>query len=330
MKILITGGTGFIGRRLVRRLQQHGHQVRLLARTDPAPDMEACGLEVVKGDVTNRDSLRGIVESVDMVYHLAGIGHVAAIGRASHDHFRSVNVDGLRNLLEEICGSGNHVSKFIHFSSTAAMGLIEGEADERSICCPETPYQLSKYDAEQLLMDYRGDSNLPVVVLRPSMVYGPGDRSRDFLSMCRLVKKGLFPIATSSEALTPLVYVDDVVQAGVLAGERGRIGETYIITSERSYPMRELVEALAEALGVRRGYVRLPCWTLAGAALASEAVSSVIKCPPALTRRRLKSIQANRSFSISKAVEELGYRPQVSLQEGVEFAINWYKSVGYL
>jgi nucleoside-diphosphate-sugar epimerase len=126
------------------------------------------------------------------------------------------------------------------------------------------------------------------------------------------------------------VHVDDVIRAALSAVSRGRVGETYIITSERSYPVRELVSAIAGGLGVSRGCVTVPRWALYAAAAASQLRSTLVGTPPALTTLRLKSILADRSFDISKAVEDLGYAPRTSLRDGVMGTVEWYRGMGYL
>ena len=328
-RVLVTGGTGFIGRYLVDALLGEGRHVRVLARSGGVHDLESRGVEIHAGDVTDPASLRGAAKGIDVIYHLAGAGHVGANSEAARRRLELINVGGVDNLANEALERGN-ITRFVHFSSTAAMGLIEGTADERSPCRPETPYQQSKYEGEQTVMRRYAEDGLPVVILRPSMVYGPGDRNTDFLSMCRLVKRGLFPVVASLKSLTPLVHVSDVVRAALPAANRGCVGEAYIITSERSHPVRELVEAIADGLGVPRGCVTVPRWALYAVAAGSEVISRLVGTPPALTRRRLKSILADRSFDISKAVEGLDYVPLTSLRDGVIGTIEWYKRMGYL
>lgn len=328
MKVLVTGGTGFIGRHLIGRLLERGDEIRCLARSEDS-ELRGGGVEVVRGDITKPSTIRGVAEGSEVIYHLAAVGHVGASTNSAYQNYRRINVTGLGNIVEEIIKSPT-MRKLVHFSSTAAMGLIEGRADESTVCRPETPYQRTKYEAEQLLRRKFLSDGLPVVILRPSMVYGPGDNGTDFLSMCRLVKKGRFPVSTSHDGLTPLVYVDDAVQAALLAGDRGEIGETYIITSERSHTIREMVDTISDALGVAKGGIGVPNWTMEVAAVTSELLSRTTGAPPVLTRRRLRSILADRSFDITKAVERLGYAPRVSLRDGVERSIEWYKRNGML
>ncbi|MDO8683380.1 MAG: NAD-dependent epimerase/dehydratase family protein [Armatimonadota bacterium] len=329
MKVLVTGGAGFIGRHLISVLLKEGHSVRCLTHSNSAIDLQAQGVEIVKGDITDPDSIRNIADSIDVVYHLASSGHVGANTDAAYKEFRHVNVIGLRNLIDEVV-ERSRISRLVHFSSTAAMGLIEGEANEESVCRPQTPYQRTKYEAEEILRRKFHRDGLPVVILRPSMVYGPGDRNQEFLAMCKMVKKGRFPLSSTSEGLTPLVHVDDVAQAAMLAKTRGREGQTYIITADRSYSIHELIDVIASTLGVSRGGIEIPNWTMEVAAVVCEIGSKAFGSQPALTRRRLKSILADRSFDISKAVKELGYAPRTSLRDGVADVISWYKSQGRL
>jgi len=215
--------------------------------------------------------LKGIANDVDVVYHLAAMGHVSAISAAAYQKFIEVNVNGTKNLADEC--SNHPISRFIHFSSTAAMGLIEKPiVDESTPCRPSTPYQKSKYDSEKMILNYRITRNLPVVIIRPSMVYGPGGKSSEFFKMCRIIKKGISPQIGKGKNLTPIVYVDDVVQAAIIimAAERRIPGEAYLITSENRYKLR--------------------------------VIARIFNFTPIVTPQSIKSAITDRVFSIDKAI----------------------------
>jgi len=322
--ILVTGGTGFIGSHLVDTLVSNGEDVRMLVRkASKVEKFKNLGVDFVFGDITDKDTLKGIAEDVDIVYHLAAMVHASAISDAAYQKFREVNVNGSKNLAEEC--SNHPISKFIHFSSTAAMGLIEKHIiDESTLCRPSTPYQKSKYDSEKMILNYWRTRNLPVVIIRSSMVYGPGGESSEFLKICRIIKKGLFPQIGKGKNLTPIVCVDDVVRAAILAAERGISGETYLITSEKSYELSVIAKLIADQLGVKRVNYRMPVHIAMTGAFIIELLARIFNFSPIITRQNIKSTIADRVFSIDKARRELGYEPKVSLEDGIKRTTDWY------
>jgi nucleoside-diphosphate-sugar epimerase len=323
VKTVVTGATGFIGRHLISALLVRGEDLRCLVRHYDQ-ELHSQGIEQVVGDLADRNAIRGLCDGAGTVYHLAAAGHVTANTRAAYLEFRRLNVEALQDLLEEACRH-RCVEKFVHFSSTAAMGLIEGLADETSTCRPSTAYQQSKHESEQLVMRSSREHGLPAVIVRPSMVYGPGDRNLDFAAMCRMVKRGRFPVPSRITALTPLVYVSDAVQGAILAADHGRPGEVYIVTSSASVPIAELAKTIAKRLGVQRGYVRVPVCIMLAAAAVAEVLGSCTGKHTALSRQRVASICADRSFDISKAQAELGYEPEVDLEQGVAKTVDWLR-----
>jgi nucleoside-diphosphate-sugar epimerase len=327
---LVTGGTGFIGSHLVDILVSKGEDVRLLVRkTSKIDKFKNPGVDFVYGDITDKDTLKGIAKDVDIVYHLAAMGHVSAISDVAYQNFIAVNVNGTKNLADEC--SNHPISKFIHFSSTAAMGLIEKPiVDESTPCRPSTPYQKSKYDSEKMILNYWRTRNLPVVIIRPSMVYGPGGESSEFLKICRIINKGIFPQIGKGKNLTPIVYVDDVVRAAIMAAERGIPGETYLITSENSYKLRVIAKLVADQLGVKRVNHRMPVSIAMSGAFIIELFARIFNFTPIVTPQSIKSAITDRVFSIDKAKRELGYKPEVSLEDGIKRTIDWYVKEGIL
>jgi|Deesub1362A_J573_1020465.scaffolds.fasta_scaffold07777_2 nucleoside-diphosphate-sugar epimerase len=329
MRALITGGTGFIGRHLVKRLREVGYLCRCLVRNRKKGDeLKTWGVEIIYGDVREKASLHGIAQDIDVVYHLAAIGHISAVSRAAYQKFREVNVEGTRNLAEE-CAQYK-IKKFVHFSSTAAIGITEVPLiDETTECKPVTPYQCSKWESELVVLSLWRNRRLPVVILRPSMVYGPGGKG-EFLKLCRLMVRGLFPRVGRGMNLMPMVYVDDVVQAALLAGEKGVPGEVYLITSARSFSMDEIRQMVLKCLGIKRPYPYLPYPLAMLSAYAIEILYSLFGCTPIVTHYNIASIVRNRILSIEKAKRELGYEPRISLEEGVRRTLEWYKVKGLL
>ena len=329
MRALITGGTGFIGRNLIRHLCQRGDYCRVLARpsSDVRP-LEKLDVEIQRADITEPATLRQAAEGIDVVFHLAATGHVSTVSQADLAMFRAVNVEGTRNLVHACLASG--VDRVVHFSSTAAMGLIRrSPINEHTSCNPVTPYQRSKWEGERLVLDACDTGRLRGVVLRPCMVYGPGGYG-EFARFCRWFSKGVFPRVGLGANLTPLVHVQDVVRAAYLAATVGGVGQVYLIASETSLPLADLRAMVIETLGVQRPYLYAPRWlAMLGAGLL-EGYAALRGVAPLATRANIASVTASRVFDIGAARQDLGYRPQVSFEDGVRETVQWYRQEGWL
>ena len=157
------------------------------------------------------------------------------------------------------------------------------------------------------------------------MVYGPGDW-RDMLKLTRLAKKGLFPIIGSKPKLMPLVHVDDAIQGILLTAEKGRPGETYLITNNQSEPLDHVRKILQDALGVRRFPLYIPEWVAISSASIIESFFSIFDKTPPVSKKNIESAIADRVFSIEKARHELGFSPVVDPKNGLRDTVAWYKA----
>ena len=327
MKVLITGGTGFVGRYLVKELNKRGFYCRLLIRKKSQTDwlQYMDNVELWKGDVTEPGSLKGIAKGIDYVYHLAAVGHVSAISNEAFKRFMKVNVEGTRNLISAC--SNQNIKKFVHFSSTAAMGLIKKKlVDESDAPQPVTCYQKSKLESEKIALTLGVELGIDVVVVRPCMIYGPGGKG-EFFKMCRLMRKGFFPKVGFGKNLTPLVHVRDVVQGAIMAAEKGVTGEVYLLTSERSIVLDEMRDLVMQAWGRRAVYPYVPVWFMFSTAWCFEMLAKITGRAPLATRRNVASTVWDREFSIKKAKTQLGYKPQVGFREGIFETVEWFKSL---
>ena len=277
MQYLVTGGTGFIGPYLLKRLVDLGHGCRCLVR--PESDTKTVGthkVEWVKGDITRPETLKGIADGMDGLLHMATLGHMSNF-RVTESMFYSVNVKGTVNIMQEALRAG--VGKTVHCSTVAAMGICpDVPAREGSPCNPHHPYGRSKLKAEEEILRMVSNHGLPAVIVRFSMVYGPGDW-RDILRLTRLAKKGLFPKVGSRPKLTPLIHVDDAVQGLLLAAEKGRLGQVYHITNRQSEPFDKIIGIIQEALGVRRIPLYVPQWAMLSMASITEKIFTLLGKP---------------------------------------------------
>ena len=325
MKALVTGSTGFVGRYLVKELNARKYSCRLLVRSNSDTSWldSLDANELWEGDLTRSDTLVGIAEEMDYVFHLAAEGHVSAISNEAYKKFVHVNVDGTKNLVSE-CGK-HKLLKFIHFSSTAAMGLIKKKVvDETDTPRPATPYQMSKLRSEEVALNIGRDLSVPVVVLRPCMIYGIYGEG-EFFKMSQLMRKGFFPRVGRGRNLTPLVHVKDVVQGAIKAAERGIPGDVYLLASENSIELTTLQNLVMEGWTAKAPYPYLPVWFMFLVARCLEIVGKITSKAPVVTRQNIESTVWDREFSIEKAKKELEYSPKVSFREGIVETVNWFK-----
>jgi nucleoside-diphosphate-sugar epimerase len=328
MKYLITGATGFIGPHLVKKLVSDGHSCRCLVRNSSnAEVLKELGVELVEGDITRAETLKGIANGMDQVLHMATLGHMSNF-TVTESMFEAINVLGTLHIMTEALRA--RVQRIVHCSTVAAMGICSDvPATEESSCTPHHPYGRSKLKAEQKLLAWIVEKALPAVIIRFSMVYGPGD-ARDILKLTRLTKKGLFPKIGSRPKLTPLVHVDDAVKGLLLAAEKGRIGEVYLLTNPESLPFDNIRKILQQGLAIKRFPLYIPEWAALTVASLSEKIFPLIGKTPPVSRKNIESTLADRVFSIEKAKKELGFHPQVNPEIGLRETVEWYKEKGWV
>ena len=327
MKILVTGGTGFTGSYLTRRLLQKGHRVVVI---DNQPglffdELRNLGAEILLGSVLDRKLVDQAIQGCDAVHHVAAVFRKVNLPKKV---YWDVNVEGTRYLLQTALKSG--VQKFVYCSTCGVHGDVKEEpADENAPIAPEDYYQYTKYEGERLVADFLG-KGMKIVVLRPTAIYGPGDPERFFM-LFKMVNKGRFLMFGNGKAHYHPVYVENLVDAFELAAasENGD-GQTYLIGDERYYALNDLVAAIAGSLGVTLKMRHLPFLPLWGAALACETLYKPFPADPPLFRRRVDWFRQNRAFSIEKARSELGYQPKIGLEEGLTRTAKWYREQGYL
>ena len=331
--LLVTGATGFLGRHVVAAAKGAGWRVRVLARaTSNLGPIAGLYDEVHTGDVTDAASLRGSCEGVTAVVHCAcAVASTFDAGRAADAAFMAVNAEGTANLADEVMKVPG--LRFVQVSSTAAMGAPQtAVVGPDSPCQPKTPYQRSKRAAELLLLE-RAERGLNVVIVRTCVIAGPGKERSELLKMFKLVKAGLFPfLGNNLDIQKPLIDVDDVVQALLLATERGTGGGIYLVTSGGRHTMREILEVAQSLTGGPRTHVAIP---VAAARLAARAFAQAGRFLPdwnvPITDERIDLFLADRQIDISRAERELGYAPKhQSVEEMLGATYRYYRQRGMI
>lgn len=331
---LVTGGTGFIGRHLVRRLVEHGDSVRCLVRDPNRPDAFAPPIEQVPGDVTLDQGLDEALQDVEVVYHLAG----ATLPRRS-SAYRLINTEGTRRLAAA-CARQLRPPVFVYVSSLAAAGPARDGVPltEDSPACPISEYGRSKLAAEQCLRDLAG--RLSVTVLRPPAVFGPGDRYG--LKLFRLVQSGVNIVPGSHLSRISWIHVADLVDAMVLAARRGlRLAAldagpadqgTYFVALDEYPTLSEVADLAAhvQGLAIRRTY-HVPTFLLWVGCWVNMVRMWILRRPAFLNTDKVREILAGSWIcSPLKAKRELGFTCATGLADGFRLTCQWYHQQGWL
>jgi nucleoside-diphosphate-sugar epimerase len=308
---LVSGASGFIGRRLIKALLEDGLPCRGLSRM---PLSDATSLAVDLGDKT---ALTAACAGATSVFHCAG--HAHAFGsRTAEDvamHWQ-VNCEGTRNLVEAAGIAG--VRRFVFLSSVKAMAEPgESCADEDFPGQPETAYGQAKRAAEAAVLEAGQRHDMHVVNLRLAMVYGAGGRG-NLERMGRLVRRGLFPPLPETGNHRSLVHVDDVVAAmRLVAGDQRADGRTYIVASPEAPSGRALFDALRSVLGMPRCTWSVPASMLRVAARCADGVETLSKRRMPFDSEVLDRLLGSAWYSPARIEHELGWRARVSLADGL-------------
>jgi nucleoside-diphosphate-sugar epimerase len=324
MEILITGGNGFLGRNLIQKLQERGDSARVLALpTEDTTLLEERGVKVFRGDIRQPDALTAPMRGVDGVFHLA-----AMIGAwRSMQDYRAVNVTGTENVCRAALAAGVH--RLVHISSAMVYNMAIGRpvTEDDPLEPLDEPYCMSKAEGDQFVQRMIAEDHLPAVIIRPGTLFGPGDRL-NFGRIADRVRAGKGIIIGSGKNAVPFVYVTDMVQGLLLAMDHPHVaGHAYNIGHDQPLTQEGLFSAIAQEIGVAPPRTHVPYYPLYTAAYAAERIATISgnRIPPFVTRHGVKLYGADNRLSIARARRELGYKPQVTLREGVRLTCAWYQ-----
>ena len=324
--IALTGASGYTGGHLLRALLHRGHTVRVLIRPESVrEELRLPGVVLVEGGLGEEDAARRLLDGAEAVVHVAAVYRTAG---HTDDYYRKVNVAGTECLLDAALRAG--VRRFVHTSTVGVHGHVSHPpADELSPMAPGDIYQSTKAEAELLALGFHRDRGLPVAVVRPGAIYGPGETR--LLKLFRAIARGRYAIVGSGRTFYHPVFIDDLVQGFLLALERPEaVGEAFLMAGPEYVSQRELADLIARHTGGRVLPFRIPAWPLQVAGDLVEAFCVPLGLEPPLHRRRVDFWTKSRAFSIEKARRLLGYDPQVSVDEGVRLTSVWYKEHGWI
>ena len=326
MKALVTGATGFTGGQLALRLQQQGDQVRAIVR-DPAKagDLRAAGIDVVRGDLTDRASVAAAMPGMDVVYNIGALYRTAGLKESV---YRAVNADAVPMIIE--CAKDAGVRRVVHCSTVGVHGDVEHPpANEDAPLRPGDVYQETKVLGEQLGREASIRTGVELVIARPSGIYGPGDRR--LFKLFGGVARGKFLLLGDGEIFYHLTHVDDLSDGFRLcATVPAASGRTYLLAGGEVTTLKEIVRLTAELAGVKPPTTHWPVWPFWIAGAACEAICAPFGIAPPIFRRRVDFFTKSRAFDISRARAELGFAPSIGLREGIGRTLEWYREHGWI
>lgn len=328
MTTLVTGATGFVGSAVARTLAARGHPLRLMVRHGSnLRNVEGLQADLVYGDLTDTGSLMAAAQGCRYVVHVAADYRIWV---PDPNTMLAANVQGAVAMVSAAAAAG--AERIVHCSSVAALGLIgDGSLADETTPAKESDfigiYKRSKYLAERAVLDLARRDGLPVVVVNPAAPIGPRDiKPTPTGKMVLDTAAGRVP-AYIDTGLN-IVHVDDVAEGHVLALEKGRIGERYVLGGENML-LKDVLALIADVAGRKPPRLRLPESVVYPAAFLMENFARLTGIPPLMTRDHIKMARKKMFYSSAKAIDELGYRPR-PVRQAVEDAVAWFRTNGML
>ncbi len=326
-QVLVTGATGFTGAVLVRKLCATGAKVRAIART--SSDISALAdldVEWVRGDVYDPEVVRQASQGVHVVFSLATAYREGAAGS---DLFTRIHVEATQ-LLAEQAACNPDLKRFVHVSTVGVHGHIDDPpADETYRWSPGDAYQETKAEAERWITDFAKERDLPLAIIRPAAIYGPGDRR--LLKLFKMASKPMFVVVGRKDTWYHLIHVEDLCDIMMLAAVHPRaLNEVFICGNPDAVRVSEIGRVVADALGKSFRLLRLPAWPLFALAALCEAVCTPLGISPPLYKRRVAFFTKDRRFNTAKLHELLDFTPRYTNEQGLRATTAWYLEQGWL
>ena len=323
---LVTGATGFIGGHLVNALLQKGYSVTCLVQSSSdTRSLQKLPVRLITGSIENPECIRTEARGIETVFHIAGLTKAR-----NREQFFRVNQMGTLRLLETLAGSTSPPIRFVHASSLAAAGPSHPgrpltEKDESK---PVSWYGESKLGSEEEVLKYAG--KFPVTILRPSAVYGPGDR--DIYLIFRMIQNGCLFTPGGSARQFSLIHVYDLIDAFIKAGESNTpSGEVFYISHPEIQTWDAVGHVIARELGKRYRKVSFPQWLALAAGMAGNIYSRLSGRPVALNTQKVRELlEPSWTCNTSKADAVLGFNPATDLKRGIQTTVQWYRQHGWL
>lgn len=309
MRAFVTGGTGFIGNVLIRKLLERGYEVRALARSShSASELHRMGVTFVQGDLDDREALREGMAGCDLVFHVAGWYR---IGDNQPEQCEHINVTGTRNVLELAYELG--IPKIVYTSTVAIFGDTHGQIVDEDYRMPAGQEFITDYDRTKWKAHYEValpliERGAPIIIVQPGVVIGPGDHSL-IGDLMKFYARGWMLALPGPEFTVTYAHVEDIAEGHILAAEKGWPGESYIIAGP-ALSLGEIVPIWAKVTGRRPPFFSIPARFLAPFAPVVDTLAKYIPIPPLFSRDAVAMLKATYMARADKARRELGWEPR--------------------
>ncbi len=329
MKTLVTGATGFTGSSLVNKLHESGDKITVIVR-DKNKFRQKFGdnyknIEIVEGSISDPAVVEQAMKDIDRVFNIAAVYRTVGLPESA---YWETHVKGTKILLD--AAKSHNVKKFVHCSTVGVHGHIEAPpADEEYPFNPGDIYQKTKLEGENLVVDFYNKTKLPVVIIRPTAIYGPGDYR--LLKLFKLAAQKLTLVLGKGNIFYHMVHIDDLVDAFILASEKEEaVGQKFIIGSNEVLTLNEILEMIADILNKPLSRLHLPIKPFVYLSRACEKICGTLNVEPIIHERRIHFFSKSRAFDTSKAKSLLEFHPRKNLRAGFTETINWYRTEGLL
>jgi len=324
--ILVTGANGFVGSHICEALLHHGYRVRAMVRkSSDLTNLRDLDISITYGDLNDNESLKAAVSNVDCIVNNAGLTKAL-----DPELFAGVNVTGVENILDAVLKHNPDLKKFIHMSSAAASGpaSLPSPKKEDDLSEPVSNYGRSKREGEKAALTY--SDKIPLVVLRPSAVYGP--RDKEMLSFFKAIKLGVKPTFGSGESYSSFTYVKDLAEAITRVIESDIVsGKIYFVAEKRYYSFSEAGDIISKALGKRALDIHIPVAVMRGIGGIIAVISKIRGKASILTAD--KALEISQKYWIidsTRFADDFGFECPTSFAQGVNETIAWYRSNKWL
>lgn len=326
--ILVTGGTGFTGVHLVKKLCDMGAQVRVIARkTSNRGELVDLPIDWYEGDVFDEELIKSACIGVNYIFHVAAAYREAKI---SDDVYWNVHVKSTK-LLAKYAQAEPNFKRFLHTSTIGVHGHIqEPPADENYRFAPGDEYQKTKVEGEEWIKQFSRENNLPLTVVRPAGIYGPGDRR--LLKVFKMAKLPITPIlGIGCQNLYHLIHVSDLTDFMIVAAtNQNTLSQVYICGNKSAISFQDMVKTIASKLQINARFLRLPVTPFFILGDLCEALCKPFGIEPPIYRRRVAFFTKDRSFDTRKMTKDTGFECAYSNKDGIDQLTDWYKKEGWL
>jgi len=284
-------------------------------------------IEWIEGDVFDRQVVERATVGVEYIFHVAAAYREAKI---SDEVYTKVHVESTKLLAESVVRN-EHFKRFIHVSTVGVHGHIDQPpANEEYRFDPGDIYQRTKAEAERWITQFSRERGLPVTIIRPAAIYGPGDKR--LLKLFKMARGRFFPLFGRGQGLYHLIHVEDLTDVFITAALSPQaLGEVYIAGNPVPSRLEDIARAVAAAIGnTNLRFIRLPAWPLFLLADLCELICKPLGMEPPLYRRRVAFFTKDRAFDTCKLQNQLGYRYSYSVEEGLRATAQWYRERGWL